>query len=64
MCDKVISEDPFSIRYVPDQYKTKQMCDEAVDDCLAALEFVPDWFVKKQIFSMKILVMPYFLAVE
>ena len=42
MCDKVISEDPFSIRYFPDQYKTKQMCDEAVDDCLAALEFVPD----------------------
>ena len=42
MCDKVISEDPFSIRYVPDQYKTKQMCDEAVDVCLAALEFVPD----------------------
>ena len=61
---KVISEDPFSIRYVPDQYKTKQMCDEAVDVCLAALEFVPDWFVKKQIFSVKILVMPYFLVIE
>ena len=47
MCNKVISADPFSIRYVPDQYKTKQMCDETVYDCLAALEFVPDWFVKK-----------------
>ena len=22
MCDRIISEDPFSIRYVPDQYKT------------------------------------------
>ena len=21
MCDKVVSEDPFSLRYVPDQYK-------------------------------------------
>ena len=40
-----ISVDPFSITYVPDQYKTQQMCDKAVDDCPAALKFVPDWFV-------------------
>ena len=45
MCDKIISEDPFAIRNVPDQYKTQQMCDEAVHACLAALEFVRDWFV-------------------
>ena len=45
MRDIVISEDPFSIRYVPDQYKTQQMSDDAVDDCLPALKFVPDWFV-------------------
>ena len=36
MCDKVISEDPCWIRYVPDQYKTQKMFDKAVDDCLAA----------------------------
>ena len=45
MCCIIISEDPFSIRYVPDQYKTQKMCDKAVDDCLAALKFVSDWFV-------------------
>ena len=45
MCDRVISEDPCSIRYVPDQYKTQQMYDEAVDACLAVLKSVPDWFV-------------------
>ena len=45
MCDRIISDNPFSIRYVPDQYKTQKMCDKVVDDCLAALEFVPDWFV-------------------
>ena len=33
MCDRIISEDPFSIRYVPDQYKTQQMCNEVVSDC-------------------------------
>ena len=43
MCDTIISDDPFSLRYVPDQYKTQQMCD--VDDCLGTLKFVPDLFV-------------------
>ena len=42
MYDRIISDDPFSIRYDPDQYKTQQMCDKAVDDCLAASKFVPD----------------------
>ena len=45
MCDSVISEDPFSIVFFPDKYKTQIMCDEAVDDCLAALKFIPDWIV-------------------
>ena len=45
MCNSIICADPFSIRYVPDQYKTHQMCDKAVDSCLTALKFVPDWFV-------------------
>ena len=45
MRDRIISEDPFSKRYVPHQYKTKQICDSAVDDCLTALKFVLDWFV-------------------
>ena len=53
MCDSVISEDPFSIRYIPDKYKTRQMWDEAVDDCLTALKFVPNWFVTSK--TVKIL---------
>ena len=31
----VFSEDPFSIRYVPDQCKFQQNCNEAVDNWLA-----------------------------
>ena len=46
MCDRIVSDGPFSIRYVPDQYKAQQMCDEAVEDCLAALKFVPDWLLQ------------------
>ena len=45
MFDRIISDDHFSIRYVPDQHNTQQMCDKAVDDCLAPLKFVPDWFI-------------------
>ena len=52
MCDRIISDDPLSIRYVPDQHKTQQICDKAVDDCLAALKKFPDWFVKSQIFKI------------
>ena len=35
MCDRIISDDPFSSRYVSDQYKIQKMCNKAVDDCLA-----------------------------
>ena len=27
MCNSIIFKDPYSIRYVPDQYKIHQMCD-------------------------------------
>ena len=30
MCDRIISDDPFSIRYVPDQNKLQQMRDKAL----------------------------------
>ena len=49
MCNSIICEDPFSIRYVPDEYKTHQMCDKAVDSCLAALKFLSDWFVGSKV---------------
>ena len=34
MCDRIISDDPFPLRYVPDQYKTRQICDEVAADFL------------------------------
>ena len=33
----IICEDLFSIRYVPDQYKTQPVSDNTVDGCLAAI---------------------------
>ena len=52
MCDRIIFDDPFSIRYASYQYKTQQMCGKAVDDCLPALNFVPDWFVTSKMIKI------------
>ena len=70
MCDRIISEDPFSIRYISKQYITQQMCDEAVDDCLAVLKFVPDCFFtafyadENILYLMMILALSYLLVME
>ena len=40
MCDRVVSEDSFSIRYVSDQYKTQTMCNKAAADSLPALKLI------------------------
>ena len=42
MCIRAVDDDPFTIKCVPDRYKTQEMCDKAVDDHPDALEFVPD----------------------
>ena len=44
MCNSIICEDSFSIRCIPNPYKTRQMRDKIIDDCLPALKFIPDWF--------------------
>ena len=53
MSDKIFSDDPFSIKYVPDQYKTQQISDQAVHDCLAPSKFVPDWFVTSKMIKKR-----------
>ena len=42
MCDRIVSDYPFSLRYDPNRYKAQQMCNKTVDDSLAALKFVSD----------------------
>ena len=44
LCDKIVSEDHFMLRYCHDKYKTQNVCDNAVYSCLLALENVTDWF--------------------
>lgn len=37
-CDKVVSEDPFMLKYCHDKYKTQKMCDNVAASCLIALK--------------------------
>ena len=77
ICDKIISDDSFSLRYLPEQYKAQQLCDETADDFLPTLDVVPDWFVTskviKKLFTtlyadenilMKILVMLFLIVMK
>ena len=48
MCDKVVSKEPFILKYCLDRCNTQKVCDKAVDDFLPTLKFVPDWFVKNK----------------
>ena len=43
--DKVVSKNPFMVKYCLDRYNTQEMCDKTVDSFLPTLKFVPDWFV-------------------
>ena len=53
MCDKIISENPFMLRYCPDQYVTQKICDEPVDNFLPTLIFVTDWFVTSKMIKKR-----------
>ena len=53
MCDKIISENPFMLKYCPDKYVTQKMCDQAVDDFQPTLNFVTDWFVTSKMIKIK-----------
>ena len=44
MCNKVMRNNSWALRYVPDHLKTQDMCNEAVRDDPFCLQFVPDWF--------------------
>ena len=45
---KVVSEEPFMLKYGLDRYKTQEMCDKVADAFLPTLKFVPDWPVTNE----------------
>ena len=47
--DKIISDDPFKLKFCYLKYKSQDICNKAVDDFLPAVKFVPDWFVTSKV---------------
>ena len=76
MCDKVVPEDLFILKYCLDRYKTQEMSDKTVDTFLLTLKFVPNWFViskmikkldddcRYNLLLMKFLIMSHFLVMK
>ena len=45
MCNKVVFEERFVLKYFLQRHEIQKLCDKAVDVCISALKFIPDWFV-------------------
>ena len=45
MCYKVVSENPFTLKYCFDRYKILEICNKAFNFFLPTLQFVHNWFV-------------------
>ena len=48
MCEKAVENEPYSLKFVPDHFKTEELCDQVVKDDSSSLQFVPDWFITQQ----------------
>ena len=42
MCIKAVDNYPFTIKYVPDQYKTQEMCIRVANTCSFVFDSIPD----------------------
>ena len=78
-CYKIVSKDPFELKYCHGRYKTQGKGNKAVDDFLPALKYVRHRFVTSKIIKklltalykddnilplMNILVMPHFVVIK
>ena len=54
ICDKIVSEYPFKLKYCHYRYKTQKVCEKAPDYFLLALKFLPDWFVTSKIIKKRL----------
>ena len=44
MCNRVVSNYPSAIQFVPGQFKTQEMCGKAVDTCLFLFNSASDLY--------------------
>ena len=48
MCEKAVEDEPESLEYVPNHFKTEEMFEKAAEDNPWSLEYVPDCFKTKK----------------
>ena len=48
MFEKFVEDEPETLEFIPDHFKTQEMCERAVEDDPYSLQYVPDWFVTQQ----------------
>ena len=41
MCNEAVEVDPYTLRFIPNHFKTQKMCDDAVEKYPSSLNFVP-----------------------
>ena len=44
ICNKVVDNYLFALKFFPECYKTQKMCDKAVDTHLSTIQFVPECY--------------------
>ena len=44
MFRRAIKSEPYTLEYVPDEYRVHEICERAVGKSICQLGFVPDWF--------------------
>ena len=48
MCERAVENEPYSLKFAPDHFKTQDMCDDAAWRDPSYLWFAPDWFVTQE----------------
>ena len=61
MCNEAVESDPWTLKYVPDQYKTQEMCNEAVEKLPEVLGFVPDQYKTQEMCNEAVQRVPWML---
>ena len=55
LCNALVSEIPWMLKYVPDQYKDQEMCNNAVAKELWLLFYVPDKYMSQEMRNVEFL---------
>ena len=52
-CERVVENNPCTLRFVPGHFNTQYMCDRAVRDEPSSLQYVPGCFVTREQIQMR-----------